>query len=289
MKTESSWLAVAFAIFAGSIIGSLVAIRAEPSLLWLAIGIVSGGLAGYVLVAPLQFLSGVRHGFAHAISETLPNLTAQQLKVNEGFGRIVRNIFVFTSVSIAWLMCWFAMIYLCNICLLSSTGRYFDIYLCLILVVALGSGGAISALCLDWGISILSGHEESALVELFDRIRYRKSLEAGNDTRSLVTFVMILTGLSPIGLAVACVSIVVRLSIILTVLTAKGIVKSFIFLHSEARVQTAAYAVLGTTAMWYIHASVSVIIAGAAVGAALGAVGYRFVSSRFISSVQAAT
>lgn len=281
---------MAFAIFAGMVSGSLIALRIEQSPLWLAIGVLAGGLVGYVSFDPLGVARGIRFAIKWSgclaprvrvgREEERPlrfdDLPMEWLRVGTpGFGLLViRSVswtlgLIVSSVSWAYVLVLFGL-------RLHQHGVATEVYCLFLLPPLLSFWATLLAFKCPTDLNLGTCENWFGWTNfLSPKNRYIES--------ALIAMAVILVA-SPIGLlnSLSC------LVSICSVFVARIVRKAFVLVHSHERVQAATYSALGTAIMWQTQASVIVVVVGSLVGALVGAFGHRYVSARFIKRPQTA-
>jgi len=267
---------MAFAIFAGIVAGSSVALHLRWSLVGLFLSVIVGGIVGCLAVDPLQVLKGIAYGrkvsMSFIRSQKLHEVWAEQTQVKlVNVGRGVLNVLAF----IAAFLSWFAIITL----FISKHGAYIQIKggsgLAVVLAVM-----AFFASVFWWDLSVKTSELSKSKLSFASidwPIELTNMICRKDRSFQFACLFFTLPGISILlALLFLWIVVVVCYGIIIAVKY------TFRFIHSEERVQASAYSIAGTATMWWIQASVPVILIGAALGAVLGVILFKFVSVRFI-------
>lgn len=262
MNSNNQILKVVFAIFAGAFIGSLVGLHYGKSVISLIVGCVVGAIVGHVSYEPKTVLKA----FTQVVSEaSVFCLGWRKTKLRLWiFWRTFANFFV-AAISAFWPMLWLNT---------TKVPYGYDLSFSLTFTSSIIMFLPLGFACLSIAESF-SGEE--GLKKMIRICRY-------DDTTNMFKYT------NPVCLpfflcywivcgSVFLVRLLFKASLFLKYLPALT-VKFFKLIHCEARVQTATYAVIGTTIGWWVESP----LIGASVGAVLGALGYQFVSKKFVEA-----
>ncbi|HEU0080626.1 MAG TPA: hypothetical protein VFQ72_01185 [Candidatus Paceibacterota bacterium] len=267
MKTQNRLFQVAFAIFAGAFFGSVVSVRwFEKSFLSLAIGLIAGGAAGYVLLDPKSVAVAVIEAWKECdFGLYFSRVAAWIGRKTVAFLRWAGWTIVFVIVGVA----------------MSAT----NIVVCLI--VSGYSGGDILPASVTMSASLLFSAAMPLCPAMF-------MLIIGDAAYGKKMFSDLRWSLLPIGTA-RLITLTVSALYRHRATIGKGVTWFFVHMakftalvfrkiHCEARVQTATYAMIGTVVGWKFDSP----LVGASVGAILGAIGYSLVTVRLLEAVRPA-
>ena len=268
---------MAFAVFAGIVAGSLVAMHAEKSVLWLIIGALVGGLVGYLSVDPIQAMKGVKHGwnssFGYLQSTGFKSRLYNQRQID--WWRVangVRSVIMVPVLIATWFVTFDLLSrHISGNSLLNDQGLF-------LWSIAFSSGISVMVGVINGVLFTPTPVDPKEKLLNFVAYPYNMVIRMGSDA-SFARKCLLAT---PPGFALLMSIFFVTLVSVLTCLVCMGVAVAFCFIHSEQRVQASGYSIVGTVTMWWIGASVPVILVGAAVGAILGSALFNLVSVRFI-------
>lgn len=288
MKTKRP-VSVAIAIFAGMVIGSLVALQIGRSFIDFCIGALIGWSTGCFLMHPIRIAANIARIFGAIVSFicSRPFWAAvwRQLHVDlKDLGRLFLNVssalvVLATHFGLAvWSLHWF-----------DFQGDAHQVGL---------SEAAITGLSLliSWSMAGFLFHtnhpvqiSDDPLDLMFLGFRILGKVTESFGKWSFAgkcvwlcmpsTMILISVGLIQVSAFVLfIIGAVVYEYAPIVVSKARSIL---IFIHSDELIQVSIYSVLGTVLMWSVRAQVSMVLFGGVLGAVIGELSFRFVSVRF--------
>ncbi len=279
MNSKHTSSQMAFAIFVGMFSGSLIALRVERSFLWLAIGMVSGGLVGYVSLNPRQMLRGIGTGIRDAARSfgggTRTFLSEQTRIGSRGFKKIVFGhsaaiVGLILGILTWYATPWFETLTSWRVHVYQPEYAHHPLVEFLMLLSLFGP------------LSLASIHATEYIIRKFSKGSVPKGSGLTDEDMSIPTVLFMLVVAYAFSCPLGIVPVVIAICIIVPTFTWKAVRTAFLLVHCEERNQAGAYSAIGTATMWWIQASVPLIIVGCAAGALVGALGHRYVSARFI-------